>query len=383
MNCNPCCGCFPPITTYNPSAADNFPTILQQVEYLKALLKKYPSQQWFITQEKVTEETVKLDSTKIPLRGRAIADGDFILGNAAGGTILIFQYTGAMTDLTYYVVEYVGVYSNQNEAQEALQRANGANELAGQALSLAQTNEQDITSLKAEASIEVTITPASATSGILTEEQYNTLITNDNCYIKLNEVVYALSKNSATGVLIYSSKYLSDTKTVRTITVTKSTKAWVMTEVSVGGGGKLYRHTYVAIPPENATNGNGKFNDIYNYVVICSIVTNSEDKPYYDISQIFDELIYSVNIKIEQYLSLIERTYINDINSYNDYLNYGNNAANTVPVVFNGGSWNLLANISPFTVGTDGYVNGNKGILAVCAADPLSPYKEFYNEEII
>lgn len=244
MNCNPCCGCFPPITTYNPSAADNFPTILQQVEYLKAMLKKYPSQQWFITQEKVTEETVKLDSTKISLRGRAIADGDFILGNAVGGTILIFQYTGAMTDLTYYVVEYVGVYSNQSEAQEALQRANGANELAGQALSLAQANEQDITSaearitsLEAEASIEVTITPANATNGILTEEQYNTLITNDNCYIKLNEVIYTLSKNSATGVLIYSSKYLSDTKKVRTITVTKVTKAWVMTEVDIGGGG--------------------------------------------------------------------------------------------------------------------------------------------------
>lgn len=244
MNCNTCCGCFPPITTYNPSAADNFPTILQQVEYLKALLKKYPSQQWFITQEKVTEETVKLDSTKISLRGRAIAEGDFILGNAAGGTTLMFQYTGATVEVTYYVVEFVGVYSNQNEAQEALQRANGANELAGQALSLAQANEQDITSaearitsLEAEASIEVTITPANATNGILTEEQYNTLITNDNCYIKLNEVIYTLSKNSATGVLIYSSKYLSDTKKVRTITVTKATKAWVMTEVDIGGGG--------------------------------------------------------------------------------------------------------------------------------------------------
>ena len=390
MNCNPCCGCLPPITTYDPSAANNFPTILQQVEYLKALLKKYPSQQWFITQEKVTEETVKLDSTKIPLRGRAIADGDFILGNAVGGTILIFQYTGAMTDLTYYVVEYVGVYSNQSEAQEALQRANGANELAGQALSLAQANEQNITSaearitsLEAEASIEVTITPASATSGVLTDEQYTTLSLNDNCYIKLNEVVYTLSKNSATGVLIYTSKYLSDTKTVRAITVTKSTKAWVMTEVSVGGGGKLYRHTYVAIPPENATEGNGKFNDIYNYVVICSIVTNSENKPYYNISQIFETLIYSVNVKIEQYLALIERCYINEVNSYDDYLVYGNDGANTVPVVFNGGSWNLMANISPFTVDTGGYVDGIKGILAVAAADPLSPYNEFYNKEII
>lgn len=130
MNCNPCCGCFPHITTYNPSAADNFPTILQQVEYLKALLKKYPSQQWFITQEKVTEETVKLDSTKISLRGRVVAVGDFILGNTVDGIILIFQYTGVMTELTYYVVEYVGIYANYGVAE--------------QALDLAKTNERDI-----------------------------------------------------------------------------------------------------------------------------------------------------------------------------------------------------------------------------------------------
>lgn len=128
------------------------------------------------------------------------------------------------------------------KAQAAQSAAQAADTKAQNALNLAQTNKQDITSLEAEASIEVIITPASATSGTLTEEQYNTLITNDNCYIKLNEVVYTLSKNSATGVLIYSSKYLSDTKTMRTITVTKSTKAWVMAEVSVGGGGKLYRH---------------------------------------------------------------------------------------------------------------------------------------------
>lgn len=240
MNCNPCCGCLPPITTYEPSVANNFPTILQQVEYLKALLKKYPSQQWFITQEKVTEETKSLNKLSILSNGREPQGGDFILGNKENGTTLLFQYTGVITEYVNYNLIYVGVFTNQDVAEEALAKAQ-------QALSLAQTNEQDITSakaritsLEAEASIEVTITPASATSGTLTEEQYNTLITNDNCYIKLNEVVYTLSKNSATGVLIYSSKYLSDTKTVRTITVTKSSKAWVMTEVSVGGGGGLY-----------------------------------------------------------------------------------------------------------------------------------------------
>lgn len=136
MNCDKCCGCVPPITTYNPSVADNFPTILQQVEYLKAMLKKYPSQQWFITQEKVTEDTIKLDRTKVSLRGRDIAEGDFILGNKEDGTTLMFQYTGVIIELRNYVVEFVGIYSNQS--------------LAEQALSLAQTNEQDIAKLDSE-----------------------------------------------------------------------------------------------------------------------------------------------------------------------------------------------------------------------------------------
>ena len=269
MNCNPCCGCLPPITTYDPSVANNFPTILQQVEYLKALLKKYPSQQWFITQEKVTEETKSLNKLSILSNGREPQGGDFILGNKENGTTLLFQYTGVITEYVNYNLIYVGVFTNQDLAQ--------------QALSLAQANEQDITSaearitsLEAEASIEVTITPASATSGTLTEEQYNKLITNDNCYIKLNEVVYTLSKNSATGVLIYSSKYLSDTKTVRTITVTKSSKAWVMTEVSVG---KIYSH-YIVFTGEfgtlisdgyinasiiSSSSTPFEFNDFYNY----------------------------------------------------------------------------------------------------------------------
>lgn len=235
MNCNPCCGCLPPITTYDPSVANNFPTILQQVEYLKALLKKYPSQQWFITQEKVTEETVKLDSTKIPLRGRGIEVGDFILGNTVGGTILIFQYTGAMTDLTYYVVEYVGIYTNQGVAEEALAKAQ-------QALSLAQTNEQDIDNLQGRINtLEVILTPDVATSGTLTQEQYDSLYT-DNGYIVLANIIYKLSKrDNVAGYSVYSSDYLVDSKTVQTITITNSTKSWVKSIASIESETSLYQ----------------------------------------------------------------------------------------------------------------------------------------------
>ena len=150
------------------------------------------------------------------------------------------------------------------------------------------------------------------------------------------------------------------------------------------GGGKLYRHTYVAIPPKNATWGNGKFNDIYNYVVICSIVTNSENKPYDNIARIFDELINTVNIKIDQYLSLVQRNRVDNINSYNDYLTYVGDVGNTVPIIFSGTSGQLVANTSPFTVNsTDGHINGTKSILTIAPSESLSPYKEFYNKEII
>lgn len=137
MNCNPCCGCCPPITTYNPSVADNFPTILQQVEYLKALLKKYPSQQWFISTEKVTPETVTITTSSIVLHERALQESDFILAtsNDDKTTILLFQYVGA-SSTTLSVVEYVGIFSNQN--------------IAEQALDLAKTNEQDIAKLDSE-----------------------------------------------------------------------------------------------------------------------------------------------------------------------------------------------------------------------------------------
>ena len=130
MNCNSCCGCFPPITTYNPSAADNFPTILQQVEYLKALLKKYPSQQWFITQEKVTEETKFLNKLSILSNGREPQGGDFILGNKENGTTLLFQYTGVITEYVNYNLIYVGVFTNQDLAEEALALADTAKSAA-------------------------------------------------------------------------------------------------------------------------------------------------------------------------------------------------------------------------------------------------------------
>ena len=226
MNCNPCCGCCPPITTYNPSVADNFPTILQQVEYLKAMLKKYPSQQWFITTDKVTETTYELNGAHISFRFRKIQEGDFILGNKTDGTTLLFQFTGAVKQIAsadIYVVDYVGIYSNEA--------------LATQALTLAQTNEKDIDKLQGRINtLEIVLTPASSTSGTLTQEQYDSLYSDDNGYIELANTIYKLSKrDNEAGYSVYSSGYLSDTKSVKTITITNSTKGWVLSTVVLEG----------------------------------------------------------------------------------------------------------------------------------------------------
>lgn len=222
MNCDKCCGCVPPITTYNPSVADNFPTILQQVEYLKALLKKYPSQQWFITKDKVTETTYELNGLDIYFHNRKIQEGDFILGNKTDGTTLLFQFTGAIKEIAstnIYIVEYVGIYSNEG--------------LASQALTLAQTNEKDIDKIQGRINtFEIVLTPASSTSGTLTQEQYDSLYSDDNGYIKLANTIYKLSKrDNEAGYSVYSSGYLSDTKNVQTITITNSTKGWVLSTV--------------------------------------------------------------------------------------------------------------------------------------------------------
>lgn len=173
MNCNPCCGCFPPITTYNPSAADNFPTILQQVEYLKALLKKYPSQQFFVSTDVVTKDTIKITTIKND-DNRQINAGDFIFAHtqAVGtipGDILMFSYTGAKDVNGNYIVDYVGTFGASNEDIHAIRSkveqiatdVNTANETAvnaqsaateadtkaQNALDLATTNETDIGTL--------------------------------------------------------------------------------------------------------------------------------------------------------------------------------------------------------------------------------------------
>lgn len=118
MNIKDFCGCVP-ITEYNASNACNQPTILQQVNYLIGLLKKYPAQQFFISTDKVTKDTIKIATIKND-NNRQINAGDFIFANtvsngSVAGNILMFSYTGAKDVNGNYIVDYVGTFSADND----------------------------------------------------------------------------------------------------------------------------------------------------------------------------------------------------------------------------------------------------------------------------
>ena len=91
-----------------------------------------------------------------------------------------------------------------------------------------------------KASIEITLEPSTDTRGTLTDEQLSTLLLNDNCYIKHNEIIYTLFKRSDT-VLRYSAGYLSNTQNIQTIKVVVNLKAWTIENIALPKT-KIYKH---------------------------------------------------------------------------------------------------------------------------------------------
>ena len=87
------------------------------------------------------------------------------------------------------------------------------------------------------------LTPDTATQGTLTTTELGQLTTNEYCLIELNNEFYYLSKIQHTpGVLVYTHNGYDGQKGIhKYISVTISTRGWVMTQES-GGGGDLYMH---------------------------------------------------------------------------------------------------------------------------------------------
>lgn len=181
------------------------------------------------------------------------------------------------------------------KAQAADTKAQAADTKAQQALDLATTNETDITALQNKASIEITLEPSTVTRGTLTDEQFSTLLLNDNCYIKHNGIIYTLFERSDT-VLRYSAGYLSNTQNIQTIKVLVNSKAWTIENIALPKT-KIYKH-HVKLEFTTADSNDVYFDFISSKNTVCdsladlkNVLGNEFTIPAYGaVFGIFDEL---------------------------------------------------------------------------------------------
>lgn len=94
---------------------------------------------------------------------------------------------------------------------------------------------------------EVQITaPSTSTTGQLTENQLETLQANKGAYLMFNNEIYRLQDSqNVSGYLVYSHLGYNNTTQIykiKCITVTLSTRGWVLTEQEVSSAQRLYQH---------------------------------------------------------------------------------------------------------------------------------------------
>ena len=143
-------------------------------------------------------------------------------------------------------------------------------------------SENELTVIK---TVEIN-SPAGATSGTLTEEQMNLLKLSDNNIIKFNNEIYYKNDDEHTeGVLVYTHTGLTEADggaTIKYITVTISTAAWVLTVQNISGGGggsKLYLHIIdisSTLGLINDPNNNSILINSLQIYIICSSATALE-----------------------------------------------------------------------------------------------------------
>ena len=127
--------------------------------------------------------------------------------------------------------------------------------------------------IRVVSSIEVILTPATATRGTLTDEQLATLLLNDNCYIKLNGIIYTLFKhNDENTILQYTAGYLNDTRNVQNIKVLVNSKAWVIENIALPQA-KTYKH-HVFINFTDGDSNNVFFDFVSSKNIVCDSLTD-------------------------------------------------------------------------------------------------------------
>lgn len=118
----------------------------------------------------------------------------------------------------------------------------------------------------------IMLTPSSATSGTLTQDQFNILTSNDFNYIILNNEVYWMAdKTHEAGYFVYSHVGMTSLKDtfIKTITITISTLGWVLSSLEVSP--KLYHHELLFRFPSSLAG--------YSFDIYCNLITSDKD-PY-------------------------------------------------------------------------------------------------------
>lgn len=106
------------IDDYSPSQVNNYYTLLEQLEFIKQLLQKYPSTQFFYTSRSYAKTATVFASSNVTLNGRKIAVGDFIFSTITGTDeeLGLWQVTGFSG--SSIVVYYIGDLAKQGEKGE-------------------------------------------------------------------------------------------------------------------------------------------------------------------------------------------------------------------------------------------------------------------------
>lgn len=101
------------ISDYTPSQVNDYYTLLEQLEFIKQLLQKYPSTQFFYTTQSYSSSATTMAQSRITLNGRTIAVGDFIFSTITNtkNQLGLWQVTGFSG--TAVNVQFIGNLAEQ------------------------------------------------------------------------------------------------------------------------------------------------------------------------------------------------------------------------------------------------------------------------------
>lgn len=149
-----------------------------------------------------------------------------------------------------------------------------------------RANMEDISDLSEQldnvTTVSVEQVEITGTRGTLTEEQLTTLQTSEQNQIVCDNEIFRLMDNQVeSGYLVYGHVgAISSKQTVKTITITLSTKGWVLQSSAVGGSIKLYEHQL-------------RFFDYGEHIFIY--VINDRKEPYEYINEDIGKEIFNDN----------------------------------------------------------------------------------------